>query len=143
MTFGIQYSREVLLQDLLPTGQFLFSRQDGQQIEENHPLTKMFLEKTQQFKINITQGQGLNFSNLFATSSTWGISVEQIWKSGTCGFFRGEKKGIQVGSKVENLIVSVVIFGHPFEKYAQVKLDHETPKSSKIWVPSEILETTT
>jgi len=46
------------------------------------------------------------------------------------GFFR-EKKGIQVGSKLEDLIVSVVIFGHPFDKYAQVKLDHETPKIIK------------
>ena len=45
--------------------------------------------------------------------------------------FFWEKKGIQVGSKVEDLIVSVVIFGNPFEKYAQVKLDHETPKIIK------------
>lgn len=45
--------------------------------------------------------------------------------------FSGKKKGIQVGSKLEDLIVSVVIFGHPFDKYAQVKFDHETPKIIK------------
>ena len=141
MTFGIQYSGEVLLQDLLPTGQFR-----KLPVKMANELSKIILWMSQkcvcsarQFrKISIkawiysTCKSQLQLSHIYPHQppQLGGFLLNRYGNPVPAGFFR-EKKGIQVGSKLEDLIVSVVIFGHPFDKYAQVKFDHETPKIIK------------